>query len=142
MSMPPINSIVRRFLVSYSAITDLVSDRVSWPRLIKEYKIGDGPAISFDCTGGHPSPEHAEVSPRIQFKCWAATSEAARELYAALVDTLKAAAANRVDDGAGGTLGYITTAIEDNMGQDIIDPDTHNWPYVLTFWRVHIVPGD
>lgn len=86
------------------------------------YKPSDGGAIAFATRGGLPSYE-GTLNPRVQFKCYGSTPQAANTVYRALYDRLHEAKS-----------GAFKMALCDTLGQPLTEPDT-GWYFVLTFYR-------
>ncbi len=128
------NSIIYAFLVDQSALTDVVSNRIMTPRL--EHNT-DLPALGFFTRGGISTPYiPGIITPSVQFDCWGATPEAARQVYRALYDVLQGVQNQTVT--VDGSDYLLMSAMEETQGQDLADPDAHNYFRVLTFFSMMI----
>lgn len=130
------NKIIRAYLAGQTTIEALVSTRVIMGRLKEGMAL---PAISFFTRGGSTNPHIPEmVSPSVQFDCWGASEEAAREVYRTLFDVLQGIQNVTVTVDA---LDYsIMSAIEEVQGQDMLDPDFQDYFKVVTFYSIMIRP--
>lgn len=118
---------VRDYLLTNGALVALTSTRI--------YAAKDTPptgytpattgaAICLKVAGGSPDYSGALISPRIQFKCYAATEVAAQALFSALYGALH--------EQAGGEVRW---AMCETLGQIIPEPDT-GWLFALSYFRV------
>ena len=128
------NKIVRDYLTTSSTATDpliaLVSLRIYSPSLAKNATL---PAISYLSRGGNANPHIPGIlDMSYQFKCYAATMIAAKNVYLKLYDALQGK--QNIDVGSY----QIKLSSEEVQGQDIEDTEIPGYPYVLTFFRIMI----
>jgi len=132
MSLPDTNYILREYLLDQSAITDLVSTRIYCPRAPENAEL---PNITFFTRGGVSTPYIPDyASPSVQIDCWADDSIEAREIYRALYDSLQGIQDESIT--VGGTDYLIASAIEEVVGQDLVDTDIPGRFRVLSFWEI------
>ena len=147
MSIGDVNSIIRTYLTTASAATNLliaiIGTRVYCPRLPENTLLVTGgvstPAISFFTRGGDSTPYIPGIpEPSVQFDCWASDvspitgSIRSREVYRKLYDALQGI--QNVTVGA-----YtIWSAIEEVQAQDIVDTDIQGYFRTLAFFKFSI----
>ncbi len=127
--MRDIQADIRTYLLTKTALTDLVSDRIYAGRDVPKvgYKPQDGAAITFKIRGGAGEfrgrdYEDALLVPSVQFKCYGLSEKDAFEVYRTLVDSLH-----------NGTSFIILHAEETGIGQPLDETDT-DWHFVLSFF--------
>jgi len=136
------NTIVRNYLITQTALTDLITNtdgsfRIYCPRLPENT---DLPAVSFFTRGGVSNPHITKiVHPSLQFDCWANNPIEAREVYCALFWSLQGI--QMVNVVVGGNTFSIMSAIEEVQGQDLVDVSIPNYFRVLTFFNMMIRVG-
>ena len=132
MSLPDTNYILREFLLDQTAITDLVSTRIYCPRAPENAEL---PNITFFTRGGRSTPYIPDyATPSVQIDCWADDSIEAREIYRALYDSLQGIQDESIT--VDGTDYLIASAIEEVVGQDLVDTDIPGRFRVLSFWEI------
>jgi hypothetical protein len=131
--MRDIQADIRKYLLSKTALTALVSDRIYAGRESPKvgYKPEEGAAIAFRVRGGAGEfrgrdYEDALVIPSIQFKCYGLSEKDAFEVYRTLVDSLH-----------NGTSSIILHAEETGIGQTLEESDT-DWHFILSFFDIVI----
>jgi len=142
MTMGDVNAILRAYLETQEALTDIVSTHIYCPRLPEGASL---PALAFFVRGGTANPyTKLNVEPSFQFDCWGDSPIEARSVYCALYEVLQgmggyyAASQPVVVDG---TTYYILATEEEVQGQDIQGVDIPNYHRVVTFFRVKIKIG-
>ena len=138
MSLVDTNRLIRDYLQMSSATNDpliaLIGERLYCPRLPENCAL---PAIGYFTRGGNADVNVVHIfSPSVQFDCWADNPIDAREVYRALFDALQGLgnAAVTID----GVTYYITKAMEESHGQDLVDTEIPNRFRVLTFYSITI----
>jgi hypothetical protein len=126
------NKLLRNWLLDTSAITALVgNDNVCYPDLPEKFDASKGDkAIVFGARGGTADVNLPLISPSYQIRCWALRATEARDIYAALFDTLHAK--NMVSRGADG---LVLSSYEEVQGQDVTDEVT-GWATVIGFYKL------
>jgi len=128
------NAIIHAFLVTQTALTAVVSTRIHNPRLPEGTTL---PALGFFTRGGESTPYiPGLLTPSVQFDCWGASPQSAREVYRALYDVLQGIQNIKVT--ISGSDYYIKSAIEEVQGQDLQDQDIPKYYRVLTFFSIMI----
>lgn len=138
MSLVDTNRLIRDYLLTSSTLNDpliaLIADRLHCPRLPENATL---PAISYFTRGGGSDPAVPNIaSPSVQFDCWASNLIDAREVYRALYDALQGLGNAPIT--IGGTTYYITKAMEESHGQDLVDVDIPDYFRVLTFYSITV----
>ena len=132
MGIPDTNALLRRYLVSQSAITNEVSTRVYSGRLPKDFNDDTvAKTIMFLRSGGMSAIDGPEVSPSYQFRCIGANEGAAQSVYRIFFDVMKA-----INHATVTSYGTIIHAIETSPARDMIDPDVETFHYVMSFWSI------
>lgn len=120
------------YLSTQTALTTLTSTRI-WAEQVMPrpgYVPTAGGAIAFVTRGGSIGYEGV-LNPRVQFKCYGATPQAANAVYRALYNVLHEANA-----------GTFKMALCEVIGQSLTEQEpTPPWPFVLTFFRFWFLPG-
>jgi hypothetical protein len=124
--MTNVESVIRAYLASVSAITALVGTRIyASQNLPAGYKVSIGPAILLAPRGGGQDYSSKVLTPSVQFRCYAATETLARQVSSALYAAL--------NDHAGG--GFKYARLDEGTYPTLLsEPDT-NWPYMLSFYQ-------
>lgn len=131
MSLMDTNIIIRTYLLTQTALTDLVSNRIYCPRASENAEL---PNITFSTRGGRSTPYIPDLpSPSVQFDCWADDPIEARSIYMSLYDALQGIQNESVTVG---TTDYLVHAIEEVHGQDLVDMDIPGRFRVLSFWEI------
>lgn len=134
MSLPDTNEIIRKYLLTCTALTDLVDERIYCPRAPENASL---PNVTFFTRGGLSTPYIPDfVSPSKQFDCWDDDPIDAREVYRALYDSLQGI--QNIPVTIDSTTHYIASAIEEVQGQDLVDVDIPGRFRVLSFWIVMV----
>ncbi len=134
MAIANTNSIIRAYLVTVTALTDVVSTRIYYPRLPENATL---PAIGFLTRGGTSTPYIPGIpEPSVQFDCWADNPITARQVYGLLYDALQGI--QNQDVVFDGTTYKIHSAIEEVQGQDLVDETIPNYFRTLCFFRIMI----
>jgi len=129
-----VNAILRVYLAANAGLAAVVGTRIYCPRLPENATL---PALGYFTRGGTSNPHiPGIVTPSVQFDCWGATPQAAREVYRALYDALEGLQDTPVVLGA--TTYRILSAIEEVQGQDLVDVDIQDYFRVLTFFEVMV----
>ncbi len=122
--------IIRDYLAAQAGLTALTGTRiyaeVDTPPT-PGYTPDDGGAVCFKIRGGSVDYTAAILKASVQFKCYGATEVAANQVYRALHDAL--------DEAAAGTF---KSAIQENLGQTLQEPDT-GWYFTLVFFTVMVI---
>ena len=133
MSLPDTNTILRTYLLTQTALTDLVVDddeRIYCPRAPENAKL---PNVTFLTRGGRSTPYIPDLpSPSVQIDCWADDPVDARVIYRRLYDALQGIQNVEVNGNV------ILSAIEEVQGQDLVDTDIPGRFRVLSFWEIMI----
>lgn len=128
--MTDVKEILRTFLLSKTAVTDLVGQRIYGLNIPE--KENTWPAITISRNGGTtPHGEHSINDPNVQIKIWAETSISAEAVYAAVHDALNGLQMETVGSAT------IKSAYESVMAHDSIDPETE-MPVIFCFYRIMI----
>jgi len=124
--MTDVEAVIRAYLVTVTALTTLVGQRVyASVDLPAGYTpAGDGSAILFGVRGGDQAYSSRQLHPSVQFRCYAETEAKARSVAEALYDAL--------NDAHG--LGFRYARME-TLPQLLREPEV-DWPYCLCFFRV------
>jgi hypothetical protein len=137
MAIGDTNAIIRAYLVTQTALTNLIggaSPRIYCPKLPQGITL---PAISFLTGGGQNKPEVPYVvSPSVQFSCWDDDPIGARQVYRALYDAWNLLLNQSVTVGAATYKIFYTQ--EEMQGIDMQDPDILNYYRVLCWFRITI----
>ncbi|KKN50675.1 hypothetical protein LCGC14_0630240 [marine sediment metagenome] len=126
--MIDVNRALIAFLATDAPLVANVSTRVWTPRLLQSATF---PAINLFVANGRVLGEIPIIETTFQITCWHGTdAEKARETSRLLHDALHGKANQNIPG-----VGFMLTAFEDVLGQDIVDPD-NGWFSVLSFYRV------
>ena len=132
------NAIVLTYLRT-SGLEAAVGGRIFCPRLPEGTSL---PAISFFTRGGSALPiKGADVSPSIQFDCWADNPIEARDLYGVLFEFLQGTGGYYTASIAvtvGADTAHILEAHEEVHGQDIRDIDLPKLFSVRAFFTIRM----
>ena len=124
--MTDVEAVLRAYLVTVTALTALVGQRVyASVDLPAGYTpVGNGSALLFGVRGGDQAYSSHQLQPSVQFRCYAETEAKARLVAQALYDALN-------DQHAAG----IKYARMETLPQLLREPEV-DWPYCLGFFRV------
>ncbi len=135
------NMVILNYLRT-SGLEAAVGGRIYCPRLPEKATL---PAISFFTRGGSALPiKGVDVSPSIQFDCWADNPIEARDLYGILFEFLQGTGGYYTASIAvtvGADTAYIREIHEESHGQDIRDIDLPNLYSVRAFFSMRIKGG-
>jgi hypothetical protein len=137
MTIPDVNAVVRKYLVTASAETNaliaLVGTKIFVPRLPENTEL---PAVSLFVRGGRSTPYVPDlVSPSFQVDSWADDPIEARAVYRALYSALQGIQNIKVTIAP--TDYYIMSAIEEVQGQDLVD-EIPGYFRVLSFFSIMV----
>lgn len=130
--MTDVESIVRAYLASVTAVTTLVSIRIyASQNLPPGYSVSNGPAILFGPRGGGQDYSSKMLTPSMQFRCYAATEKLARQVSNALYDAL--------NDHSGSGIKY--SRMEEGTYPTLLTEPEINWPYVISYFKIYVTGG-
>ncbi len=138
MSTADSNAIVRAHLVTVGALTALIGGAVPRIYILRLPENCELPALSFFTRGGISNPHQAPIpAPSVQFDCWGNNPIEARSIYDALHDALQGLTGQ--DVVIAGSTYRIASAVEEVVGQDLVDTEIQNYFRTLTFYRIDII---
>jgi len=119
---------IRDHVLASSTVVSYVGSRVyAGEQLPVGYKPADGPAILFNVRGGGMAYHNLTEDPSIQYRIYGETLNDIWDTYNALKDYLT---------DAHGV--YVASGRIETMGQQLVEPETDRWIYILCGFRHHV----
>lgn len=119
------DAVLRVYLAGKADLTALVGARLyASAELPAGYNVSQGPALLFATRGGGQEYSSRVLDPSYQFRAYAATEAAARQVDRVLFDVLNDAKA----------AGILSARLE-SFPVLLMEPETE-WPFVLSFYRL------